>query len=216
MTYVAWAALYEGPTDQAYFEVLIPRLMEDIIMLRGIGHSTIPPVPAVRLRRGMADNVAKEACAARDAFHLVFIHADTGGRAIEAELERRSIRYCEAMRALCNWPPARCITISPRHETEAWVLADPSAVTGALGYLGTPSSIGLPSDANEAERITDPKAILAAAVSRVRGRRRPFDVKQIFPAIAQRQTQANLRRAGSFAAFEADLCAALTDLGCIR
>jgi hypothetical protein len=82
MTYVSWATFYEGPTDQAYFELLIPRVMEDIIMLHGIRHSTIPPAPAVRLRRGQVDEVAREACAARAAFYLVFIHADTGGRAL--------------------------------------------------------------------------------------------------------------------------------------
>lgn len=215
MTYVSWAALYEGATDQAYFELLIPRVMEDMIMLRGTRHSTIPPAPAVRLRRGTVDRVAQEACTARDAFHLVFFHADTGGRALEADMAERSARYCEAMHAVCNWPLVRCVTISPRHETEAWILADPQAVTAALGYLGSPDSIGLPGDANQAERLSDPKAVLAEAMVQVRGRSRRLDVKQIFPAIAQRQSLAKLRQARSFAAFEASLLAALADLGCI-
>jgi hypothetical protein len=167
MTYLSWAALYEGSTDQAYLELLIPRVMEDIILLYGIGHATVPPAPAIRLRRGQVDEVAREACAARGAFHLVFIHADTGGRALEASLEDRSVRYCEAMHALCGWPHVRCITISPRHETEAWILADPQAVTGALGYLGSSGSIGLPASASEAERIGDPKAVLEEAVRQV-------------------------------------------------
>jgi Domain of unknown function (DUF4276) len=215
MTYVSWAALYEGATDQTYFEQLIPRVMEDIIMLHGTRHSTIPPTPAVRLQRRTVEKVAQEACAARDAFHLVFIHADTGGRNLEANLEERSFGYCEAMHTLCCWRPVRCITISPRHETEAWILADPTAVTAALGYLGPSHSIGLPGNADQAERLGDPKTVLAAAVRQVRGRRRPIDVKQIFPAIAQRQSLASLRQSQSFAAFEAGLLAALADLGCI-
>jgi Domain of unknown function (DUF4276) len=215
MTYVSWAALYEGATDQAYFELLIPRVMEDIITKHGARHSTIPPAPAVKLQRGAVEKVAREACRARDAFHLVFIHADAGGRALEADLEDRSVRYCDAMHALCTWPPVRCITISPRHETEAWILADPRAVIEALGYLGSPASIGLPGNANQAERLGDPKSVLAAAVTQVRGRRRPFDANQIFPAIAQRQALANLRQARSFAAFETSLLAALADLGCV-
>jgi hypothetical protein len=105
MTYVSWAALYEGTSDQAYFEMLIPCVMEELIMFRGTRHSTIPPAPAIRLRRGTVDEVAREACATQNAFHLVFIHADTGGRAREADLEERSMRYCEAMRDLCNWLP---------------------------------------------------------------------------------------------------------------
>jgi len=163
----------------------------------------------------MVEKAAQEACTARDTFHLVFIHADTGGRAIEAYLQERSLRYCEAMHALCDWPPLRCITISPRPETEAWILADPGAVTAALDYRGSHTAIGLPGDANEAERLSDPKAVLAAVVSKVRGRRRVYDGKQIFPAIAQRQSLLTLRKARSFGAFEASLQAGLADLGCI-
>ena len=215
MTYLSWAALYEGASDEAYFEVLIPRVMEDIIAGRGKRHSTIPPTPAIRLKRDAVDVVAREASNARDAFHLMFIHADTGGRKVETALEARSGRCCEAMHAMCDWPPVRCITITPRHETEAWVLADPDAVTASLGYVGSPGSIGLPADANEAERLVDPKAVLAAAVNQVRRRRRPFSARQMFPAIAQRQSLAKLRAATSFATFEIDLLAALADLGSI-
>ncbi len=215
MTYLSWAALYEGAIDEAYFEVLIPRVMEAITLAHGIRNSIVPPTPAIILQRGTVAKVAQEACEARDAFHLVFIHADTGGRALEADLEARSVRYCEAMHAVCNWPPIRCITISPRHETEAWMLADPQAVTEALGYLGSPVSIGLPLDANRAERLGDPKAVLAAAMTSVRGRRRQVNVRQIVPAIAQRQSLAMLRRATSFVAFEASVQAALADLGSI-
>jgi hypothetical protein len=80
VTYLCWAALYEGTTDHVYFDILIPRLMDDIILRRGTRNVTIPTAPAVRLQRGPVAEVAREACAAREAFHLVFIHADTGGR----------------------------------------------------------------------------------------------------------------------------------------
>lgn len=215
MTYVSWAALYEGATDQAYFDMLIPRAMESIIALRGTRNSTIAPAPAVRFQRGPVDTVAARVCGARDAFHLMFIHSDTAGRALEAEIDHRSTRYCEAIQDLCDWPAVRCISISPRHETEAWVIADPGAVTAALGYRGSPDSIGLPITALQAERLVDPKQALEAAVTQVRGRRRPYDAKQIFPAIAQRQSIAILRETKSFADFETALSAALTDLGCI-
>lgn len=215
MTYVAWAAVYEGGTDEVYFELLIPRIMEEIVRLHGTRSSTIPTAPAVRLHRGTVEKVAQEVCAARDAFHLVFIHADTGGRAMESDSDRRSIRYCEAMHAVCEWPPARCIVISPRHETEAWMLADPFAVTGAFGYTGPPNSIGLPVNASDAERLENPKETLAAAMIQVRGRRRRPDIRQIIPAIAQRQSLDNLRRSRSFTSFEASLRVALGDLGCI-
>jgi hypothetical protein len=189
--------------------------MEEITVLHGTRNSIVPPTPAIVLRRGAIEKVVEEACKAREAFYLVFIHADMGGRALEADLEARSTRYCKAMCAICNWPPVRCITISPRHETEAWILADPQAVTEALGYLGTPDSIGLPPDANRAEQLNDSKAVLAAAMTKVSGCRRRADVRQLAPAIAQRQAIAKLRRAKSFIAFEANVLAALADLGSI-
>lgn len=215
MTYVTWAALYEGNTDAAYFEVLFPRLMENIVRSRPIGNSDIAAFPAVRLQRGEVGKVAQEACANREAFHLVFIHADTGGRGLQTSIQTRGTSYCEAMQALCDWPPDRCISVLPRQETEAWILADSMAVTAALGYRGSPASVGLPANAGEAERLSDPKAVLASALVQVRGRRRPLDVQQLFPAIAQRQSWDLLREAPSFRAFEAQLVSALADLGCI-
>ncbi len=215
MTYLSWAVLYEGESDAAYFDLLLPRMMDDIVLKRGIRHSTIPTAPVVRFQRQTVEKVAQQACDAKDAFHLVFIHADMGGRALSSGLTGRSGAYCEAMRKLCGWPLARCITIEPRHETEVWVLADPGAVTLALGYSGSPASVGLPTNAAQAEQLSDPKATLEQAVRLVRGKRSRFDVKQVFAAIAQRQQFATLREAPSFSAFESRLLAALADIGSI-
>ena len=215
MTYVSWAALYEGETDRAYLEVLVPRVMEELVLRRGIRHSTIAAASAVRLQRGPVEKVAKEVCEAKDAFFIFLVHADTGGRALEAGIGNRSVTYCEAVVELCSWSPTRCVPILPRHEVEAWALADPQAVTAALGYTGAPDLIGLPDNGSQAERLGDPKATLASAVGQVRGRRRPFAAMQLLPAIAQRQSLDRLRQATSFAEFEARTVRALADLGCI-
>ncbi len=216
MIYLAWAAMYEGDTDAAYFDVLIPRVMEELVRTEGRTNVDIPTNPEVRLRRDSVEAVAELACKARDAFYLLFIHGDSGGRSVSASLDNRTQAVCAAMQARCDWPPARCVTIAPDHETEAWLLADPDAVRGFLGYTGRAADIGLPVTAKEAENLTDPKATLAHAVQTMRGKRRPYDPKQIFPAIAQRHTIANLRRAPSFAIFENRLRAALVDLGCLQ
>lgn len=218
MTYLSWAAFHEGPTDALYFEVLIPRLMEAIIIAEAIGHSDIPTTPAIKLGKGgrSVDNVAAEICASKDAFEIVFIHADTGGRALEKQIDNRSVSYCQKAYDLCNWPPVRCITVAPRHETEAWILADPTAIVEALGYNGDPSNLGLPTDASAAERLPDPKATLAAAMKKTSGnRRRTIKIDQLFPAIAQRQSFPALRRSKSFLEFEKCLRSCLSDLGCI-
>lgn len=119
------------------------------------------------------------------------------------------------MRAECEWPPARCIVIAPRKETEAWILADGVAVTSALGYSGLPTSIGLPVTAAAAEQLADPKAALRDAMQIVRGRRRTINVDDLFTAIALRQSLDALRRTNSFTAFEKDLYLALADIGCV-
>jgi Domain of unknown function (DUF4276) len=218
MTYVSWATFHEGPSDALYFDVLLPRLIEDIITREGVRHSDIPSNPAARLgiRGRSIDQVAAEACANKNAFEIVFIHADTGGRALEANLAARADSYCARMSALCDWPPRRCVTVTPRHETEAWILSDPGAVTDALGYRGSHVEIGLPANASEAEKLLDPKATLASAIMQVVGnRRRNSGVDKLFPAIARQQDIQMLRHSRSFQAFEGQLRNALISLGCI-
>lgn len=218
MTYVSWAAFQEGNSDTLYFEVLLPRLMEEIVTVDGIRHSDIPAAPAIALgkRSRSVDDVAAELCEAKDVFVVAFIHADVGGRNLEGGIEARSLAYCRKAFELCEWPPSRCVTVTPRHETEAWVLADPEAVINALGYNGDPRVIGLPGDAKAAEELADPKATLEAVSRQVSGRRRkPAKVAQLYPAIAQRQSFVALRASESFRAFEARLRNCLADLGCI-
>lgn len=215
MKYIGWAVLYEGPSDAAYFDVLIHRMMEDII-LKGTKFPNISTEPNIRLRRGSAEHFAREACDAQDAFHLVFIHADTGGRAQEATLADRTTAYQEALHRCCDWPLARCVIVTPRHETEAWVLADANAICDALGYRGNPQAIGLPATAAEAERMVDPKATIRDAIGAVRrGRRTGSDASSIFAAVAQRQELNQLRGSASFRRFEACLTAGLQDIGAL-
>lgn len=218
MRYISWAAFYEGPSDASYLDVLLPRVIRDLVANEGVVLVDVPEAAAVKLgAKGRAvDDVAAEACEFADAFDIVFIHADTGGRGQERTLENRSEAYCEAMARMCSWPIDRCITITPRHETEAWLLADNSAVTSALGYRGNPNAIGLPSSAAAAERLRDPKEVLRSAIEQVAGRRRSQNVANIFPAIAQRQDFTRLRQSGSFVTFEARLKDCLRSLQCLR
>jgi hypothetical protein len=96
------------------------------------------------------------------------------------------------------------------------LLADPAAVTDALGYRGSAQSVGLPTTAQAAERLTDPKHVLECAVRSVRGpRSKSANVRNLYAAIAQRQSLDALRQASSFADFEAKLRGALAHLGCL-
>lgn len=216
MSIVRWAVFYEGETDADYFNVLVPRLIEALVRERGVRPITIAPMPVLQVRLRERDAVAAEACSARDAFDLFFIHADQGGRIVAETLARRSAAICQEMARLCDWPDIRCVTIAPRRETEAWVLADTAAVMTALRYRGQAASLGLPADARAAERLPDPKAVLSRAIRIVRGRRRAPPANHVFPMIAQHQDLSLMRGASSFNAFEIGLARALTDLGCIR
>ena len=190
--------------------------MTDLVTRFGTRNSSIPLSPAATLKRGTVTYIAEEACREREAFHLVCIHIDTGGRALEGALAERHESYAEAMARICGWPIERCIQIAPRHETEAWVLADPGAVAGALGYKGDLAAIGLPTGAAEAERLPDPKATLDHAARLVRGRRSLPPASHLFSAVAQRQGLDHLRRSNSFVRYEADMREALASLGCVR
>jgi hypothetical protein len=217
LRYLSWAAFYEGPSDALYLDVLLPRLIRELIATDGLVLADIPDSPAVRLGEKGRDvvSIAGEACKSRDAFNLVFIHADTGGRGLERDLHHRSDAYCVAMSNLCGLPRDHCVSLTPKHETEAWLLADREAVAAALGVRGRINALGLPVDAAAAERIEDPKAVLANTIALVAGRRRGQRVDTLFPAIAQRQDFARLRRSQSFKAFEERLRSSLRVLGFI-
>ena len=218
MRYVSWAAFYEGPSDALYLDVLLPRLIRDLVSREGVDIVEVPDVPTVKVGTAnrAVERVAEEACRFKEACDLIFIHADTGGRSIEQNIQHRSDAYCVALAATCNWPDDRCITITPRHETEAWLLSDGAAVTGALGYSGDPAEIGLPMDAHAAEKLRDPKQTLGAAIEAVAGRRRRQSIGNIFPAVAQRQRFELLRASNSFAEFEARLRLCLRSMGCLQ
>lgn len=215
--YLSWAPYYEGDTDAAYFDILVPRVLDSILLLNGTRPITVPDTPALRL--GRYDRsicvVAAEICAGKSSFHLVFIHADTGGRALEANTSNRQEAFALKAFELCQWPPERIVKITPRHETEAWALADPAAVCSALGFQGNPNELNLPENAREAERLTDPKLCLDLAARAVSRRRYRAGASSLLTAIAQEQRLDFLRQSRSFQEFELELCNALRCIGCL-
>jgi len=215
VTYISWATAYEGATDRAYYEVLLPRVLTDISLREGARPVQIPEAAAVQLSlSGRAvEDVASEICKHAKAFHIAFIHADVGGRGVRQTLAQRSQSYCERANELCEWPPERCVTITPNRETEAWVLADVEAVLDALGYAGNAIELGLPETAAAAEALPDPKSVLENAVRLATPRRRRSAPSQIFSAVAQVQSLDRLRGSASFNHFEARVRGALASLG---
>ncbi len=212
MKYLGWGVFYEGRSDAPYLDVIIPRIIRDVIAT-GDGDSIIevPDQPSVRLGLTSREvtNVAKEACEFFEAFEIVFVHSDTGGRGLQATLACRSTAYCEAMHAECDLEAFRCICLTPRHETEAWILADGSAVLGSVGIEGDPQAYGLPASPQEAERLVDPKRVLNDALDAMNVRPRSRNLDLLFPTIANRQRLSELYRAQSIRNFRDGVRAAL-------
>ena len=213
--YLAYGVFYEGSSDAQYFDVLIPRILEDLISKHAARTVDFPATPTVRLGAGgrTVERVAREMCAARESVDLVFVHADTGGRNVEAGIGTRSDAYCACARDACGFPSDCCICIRVRHETEAWALGDPQAVSDALGFSG---ELDIPSGAAAAEKLLDPKAVLRDAVRAARGRRfRQTDIASLLPIIAQKQDIDRLLASTSFSDFYEDTASALASLHAI-
>lgn len=213
--YLSWALYAEGNSDRDYFEALLPRVLEEIILKDGNFSVDIPTNYAVSLgASGRAVNeVAEEACAAKAAFELLFIHADTGGRALEEGIENRAQAYVNQMNHLCALRVDRAVIIAPKHETEAWLLADRDALLATLGYRDPGNALNLPSDADKAEKLPDPKAVLRSAVDAIYGNRMTAKRDVNFGSIALQQDLRILRGSASYRKFEADLRASLSTWG---
>lgn len=215
MTYLAWSLFAEGNTDFEYFSIILPRLINDLIQNQTIRSAEVPetPVMAFRRRPGGLAAVAEEVCRAQGAFHLLFVHGDTGGRNLERGVDDRVGRLCELVRDICGLTSERCVCVVPRHETEAWCLADQNALRRAIGLSQNYTFNGLPRRPSQVENLNDPKlvanSIMNEAVRGTKRRARPFPLA----SVANEQDLGVLRTLPSFLEMEADLKRALGGLG---
>lgn len=215
MTYLAWSSFSEGKSDRQYLEVILPRVLEEILLKDGRRPTVVAPFPAVPIgeaNRGV-EAVAREICEKREAFHLLFIHSDLGGTNLSSTVHKRTIAYAQMANEICDFPVEHCVYLTPRHEIEAWVLADTTAVLQAMGVRGDGADYGLPAGGAAAEDLTDPKATLEQILTKVRGRRRRGRSAIPYAAIAQRQSLAALRTAPTFQQFENNLRRVLGEIG---
>lgn len=202
--YLAWSAFYEGATDAQYFNVLIPRLLDDIIRECGKRPCDVGELPAVEfgVRNRSFENVAEEICARKNEFHIIFVHADLGGRGQAVNVAQRREQLIQKAQEKCGFDPQMAVMLSPEKELEAWALSDVAAVKAALGVKDIPGNL-MPATPEAAEKLPDPKANLDRIVQSVVRKRSA--ARQILVRIAQEQSIEELRRADSFKTFEACL-----------
>jgi hypothetical protein len=209
---LSWAAFYEGRSDSAYFNVLLPRVIEDALRIGGNRPYDVGVSPAVQfgVEERRFEIVSAEICARREEFHILFVHADSGGRAQAQAIENRREALVRLAEKLCNFDRGSAVMLSPRRELEAWALSDADAIASAFGVGVLPPDT-VPGAPEEAERLADPKAALREVGRRI-GRRRD-DSKGVLVRIAQAQRLDQLRKTVSFREFEEDLLRALRHVG---
>lgn len=206
--YISWAALYEGRSDAAYFNVLLPRVIETVLREEGTRPFDVGIAPSVQFglsERSFAD-AAIDICERRAEFHFIFVHADTGGRSQEMAISARREALIEAAVEQCDFDIRLAVYLSPRKELESWAVTDPSAINAAFGVSRLPNGF-VPATPRAAEKLEDPKALLTD-IGREVGRRKKVDT-DILVRIAQEQDIYLLRQTNSFQEFEKDLRATL-------
>ncbi|QRI65104.1 hypothetical protein JQ506_09060 [Shinella sp. PSBB067] len=213
--YLSWSAFYEGATDAQYFNVLIPRVLDDIIRGCGKRPCDVAEFPAVEFGIGERsfESVAKQICARKNEFHIIFVHADLGGRGQAVNVAQRREKLIQKAKEMCGFDPRVAVMLSPEKELEAWALSDVAAVKAALGVNAVPGNL-MPATPAAAERLLDPKANFDEIVKSVIRKRSV--ARQILVRIAQEQSIRELRRSSSFKAFEACLREVLGHHGFIR
>ncbi|CAM8663968.1 MULTISPECIES: hypothetical protein [Sphingobium] len=210
--YLSWSAFYEGKSDAQYFNVIIPRLLDDIIRISGKRPCDIGEFPALEFGIGdrSFDKVAAEICQRKNEFHIIFVHADLGGRGLAANVAQRREQLIQKAQEICDFNAQIAVMLSPEKEVEAWALADLTAIKAALGVNEISHHL-VPDTPLAAERLLDPKASLEAIIRSVTNRR--STARNILVRIAQEQSIDQLRRANSFKMFEVSLRNALTHAG---
>jgi hypothetical protein len=215
MTYLSWAMFVEGKTDSDYLSVLLPRLIEHIVLSINGPRAVIPefPVEIFGITERQYDKAASAICAAREAFHLLFIHTDTGGRGLQGTIEDRTISFRDILSAKCNIDITRCIFVIPRKETEAWCLSDPNSLRLSLGLSNQYDLSGFSQALDDVERISDPKLLIQQIIDSALPRRRAGSKRIPYVALAQTQDILKLSQISSFAQLVSDLRDALASLG---
>lgn len=213
--YLSWSAYYEGTSDAQYFNVIIPRLLDEIIRTSGKRPCEVAEYPALEFGIGnrLFDDVATRICERKNEFHIIFVHADLGGRGQAANVAQRREQLIQKAQEICGFDPQIAVMLSPEKELEAWALADLAAVKTALGVSAISRGL-FPATPAAAERLLDPKARLDEIIKSVTNKSSSY--RNILVRIAQEQNIAELRRAHSFKAFEDGLRDALAHAGFLQ
>jgi hypothetical protein len=221
MQYLGLALYAEGRTDYYFLSPLLQRLCEDVCAGEALQPVEVSDVigldhpPSVN-NANREQRIVSAAGTARGAWKILFVHADGAGnpqrvRAQQVEPALASLRSVFGNDGVG-------VAVVPIRETEAWVIADGDAIRHVFDTQRTDSELGLPSPSRAAESVADPKASLdsAFAVTEPSGRRRKQGVSPYLSALGEQVSLTRLRELDAFLALEAELKAALRQLGIMQ
>jgi len=215
MTYLSWALFVEGPTDRAYLGVMLPRLISFLLANANGPIAVVPdnPVEVFGIPKDSLDSTAERICMGSDAFHLMFVHGDLGGRGVASTVEYRTCALCEKINERCEFQLDRCILAIPNREIEAWTLADQSAIRAAFGFSVDRPLPHVPIKPHHVESLPDPKITRDEFLRAIAGGRRRHLARWPYESIAQEQDISRLLSVPSFAALADGTRVALRGLG---
>ena len=221
MRYLGLALYAEGPTDYYFLRPLLQRLCEDLCMRLARMPVEVSEVLALNHPSSVSAaprevRILAAATAARDAWTLLFVHADGANdprRAREEQID-------PALTAIRSQFPEDVtgIAVIPVRETEAWAIVDGDAVRQAFGTVLDNSRLGLPASTRAAEAVTDPKLALQGVLEAVdpSARRRQQRISAYLNLLGEQVSLSCLRELPAFSRLDSEVTDALRRLQILR
>lgn len=221
MQYLGLALYAEGRTDYYFLCPLLRRLCEDICANNA--HEPIDVSDVLELSdtedahgKHRHERIACAALSAKEAWRILFIHADSDGNALSA----RTNRVEPALALLMQEKDIHGIGVAviPIREMESWAIADGDAIRSAFGTPLDNRALGLPIASRSVEQIVNPKSVLQSAFNATRpsSRRIRQGTSPYLSMIGEQISLNVLRTIPSFKCLDDELRSALRQLQIIR
>jgi hypothetical protein len=222
MSYLGLALYAEGPTDHAFFGRLLPRVVEELYIEQGERPLEFGDVVVLVASEGHEASarevkIAEAAKVEAGAFHILFVHADGGGKRRKVLEEQVTPGLTRALAELGAGYAG--VAVVPVREMEAWAVADGDALRTAFRTTLSNEELGIPARPRDCEKLPDPKATLEAAFRKTlrgSGSRNTNTAAGSLQLIAEAADFARLQGLPSFQALREEVEQALRHLGLIR
>lgn len=217
MHYLGLALYAEGKTDYYFLRPLLQRLCEELCTQeasQAVEVSTVLALDHPESKQDASREVRILAAAeqARDAWRILFVHADAAGNATHAREQLTQPAIDQLRQRFAAQGVG--VAVVPVRETEAWAINDGDALRQVFGTTLSDAEMGIPQTSAAVESTADPKAVLNTAFDATRpsGRRKRQGVSPMLNAIGEQVSFARLRQLQAFFSLENELRLALTQL----